>query len=326
MKWIGAIGCVVLIAGLLAAAPAAAFELPPWQSTLARDHPLSGALLDAAGGTVLRSEMVDEMNGADYVLLGETHDNADHHAIQAKIIEALVATGSQPAIVFEMVPQSMQPAVDGFLASATPDAAGFGDAVEWEQRGWPDWQIYRPIIETAIRNKLPVFGGNLARSTVRAMATQGVEAMGNEQRQQFAMDRSIGAAGRAALDDALFDGHCGLMPREHLAPMALAQKARDGAMAAAMRQAKSAGKGPVVLIAGSGHARRDFGVPTALAVLDGAARIVSLSLIEARDKEHAASGYIDVGSPVFDYVLVTPRAERDDPCEGLAERMGVRKQ
>ncbi|MGB3455497.1 MAG: ChaN family lipoprotein, partial [Litorimonas sp.] len=42
----------------------------------------------------------DLLEGADIVILGETHDNAEHHRLQAEIIEAI----SPDAVVFEMVP------------------------------------------------------------------------------------------------------------------------------------------------------------------------------------------------------------------------------
>lgn len=322
----GTIRSLVLLAGFAIAGYAAAFELPNWQSGTAGDHPLVGIVVDANGEETSSGEMIAEMSSADYVLLGEIHDNADHHTIQAEVIGALVAVGKRPAIVLEMVPRSIQPKIDAFLNAAAPQAAAFGMAVEWERRGWPAWQTYQPIMEIALAHGLPVIGGNLDRAQVRSVAKDGLDVLSLEQQRDYAMTRQISDAGRFALEDALFDGHCGLMPRQHLAPMALAQKARDGSMAAAMVSARADGHSPVVLVAGGGHARRDFGVPTALDSLDPDARIVSLSLVEASDTETDARNYVDEGEAVFDYMLVTPRAERDDPCEGLAERMGIKRQ
>lgn len=322
----GAIKSLVLLAGLAIAGYAAAFELPDWQSGTAGDHPLFGVVIDANGEETSPGEMIAEMSSANYVLLGEIHDNADHHAVQAEVIGALVAVGKRPAIVLEMVPRSMQPKIDAFLETVSPQAAEFGMAVEWERRGWPAWRTYQPIMEIALRHDLPVIGGNLDRAQVRSVAKNGLDVLSREQQRDYAMTRQISDAGRSALEDALFDGHCGLMPRQHLAPMALAQKARDGSMAAAMVSARADGHSAVVLVAGGGHARRDFGVPTALDSLDLDARIVSLSLVEASDTKTDARDYVAEGEAVFDFMLVTPRAERDDPCEGLAERMGIKRQ
>ena len=105
-------------------------------------------------------------------------------------------------------------------------------------------------------------------------------------------------------------GHCGALPQSMLAPMALAQRARDAALALAMVQAarQAAPGARVVLIAGNGHVRRDLGVPHDLAVLDAAARVLSVAFLELEDGRPGA-----VDGP-YDAAWFTPRAERADPC------------
>lgn len=304
----------VVLAG--AGAQAGAFDMPQWQSGIAGNDPLVGKVLDASGAQTSPSAVVEAMAGADFVILGEIHDNADHHLLQAAIIEELAQTGTRPAIVLEMVPRSMQGRIDAFLAGAAPDPAQFGAAVDWEARGWPQWKTYQPIVEVALRYDLPLHAGNLARARARAISRAGIDALGDGERRDFAMDRRLTPAAEAALEQALFEGHCRLLPKEALAPMALVQTARDGAMARSMVEAAQAGGRPVVLIAGAGHARRDFGVPAALADMAPDAKVYSLSLAETGiDAAHPPGD-----TAVFDALLVTPRAERADPCEGLADR------
>jgi hypothetical protein len=113
------------------------------------------------------------------------------------------------------------------------------------------------------------------------------------------------------------EGHCGVLPPRLHAPMVLAQRARDVAMALAMqaahRDSGPAHSGPArtVLIAGNGHVRRDVGVPHVLASLGvPAARVVAV-------------GYLEPGLPTlgFDLVDVAPApAGRPDPCEALRRR------
>ena len=47
--------------------------------------------------------MADIAAARDFVLLGEKHDNPDHHRLQAWMIDALVARGRRPAIAMEML-------------------------------------------------------------------------------------------------------------------------------------------------------------------------------------------------------------------------------
>jgi uncharacterized iron-regulated protein len=101
--------------------------------------------------------------------------------------------------------------------------------------------------------------------------------------------------------------HCGHLPEAMLAPMALAQRARDATMAVVMNDMVT----PVVLIAGDGHARTDRGVPAHLRALSPNARIVSVAFVEVQADVRAP------GSAPYDYVWYTPRASDEDPCAGL---------
>src|SRR3977135_2689228 len=71
--------------------------------TLGRDHPLTGRVF--AGTTqseVTKEELERALAGAQLVLLGETHDNADHHLLQAALLERFAALHPRTAAAFEM--------------------------------------------------------------------------------------------------------------------------------------------------------------------------------------------------------------------------------
>src|SRR5688500_99120 len=91
-----------LALALALAAPPAAFALPATcQSDHFRDNPLVGTLWSGDGRHIAAADLTAILRSADYVLAGEIHSNPDHHAIQARIIEAMVAAGERPAVVFE---------------------------------------------------------------------------------------------------------------------------------------------------------------------------------------------------------------------------------
>lgn len=83
---------LVLIAGLVVLGGAVARAEPPptdWRSTSLRDHPLVGTIWSARdGNTVTESELATRIGKAKFVLLGEVHDNSDHHRLQAWAIAA----------------------------------------------------------------------------------------------------------------------------------------------------------------------------------------------------------------------------------------------
>ncbi len=90
--------------------------------------------------------------------------------------------------------------------------------------------------------------------------------------------------------------------------MALAQRARDAAMAEAMLGAAKSGAERVILIAGNGHVDRGLGVPRyLLAAGVPAATIHAVGYLE--------QGQADTGR--FDEQVLTAPAEREDPCKGF---------
>src|SRR5262249_59775917 len=97
--------------------------LAPWRAPLEREHPLTGRIWDVKGARFVDSAAVTRrLTDARYVLLGEKHDNPDHHAIQAALVRALLASGRRPAVAFEQLTADQAPALARHLAAAPRDA------------------------------------------------------------------------------------------------------------------------------------------------------------------------------------------------------------
>ncbi len=113
----------------------------------------------------------------------------------------------------------------------------------------------------------------------------------------------------------MVESHCGHASREFAVRLVDAQRLRDGTMADVMLGAGEAG---TVLITGSGHARRDYGVPLYVAERAPGARMLSVRLVEVRDGFDDPAAYLDAVADQprpFDYLWFTPAIERPDPCE-----------
>lgn len=270
---------------------------------------------EETGNPVAEGDLIEGLVAADFVLLGEVHDNPIHHDIQAKLLSALIDAGRRPAVVWEMIPVERQIDIDRVLARTGPGRGAFAlaEAVGWADSGWPNFALYAPIMKAAMDAGLPILAGGVSRETAMEILGVGLEA--------FVVGRgwengSIGAAARQAQLDAVFEGHCRLMPRERLAPMLDIQIARDIAMAEVMVRAEADG---AVLIAGHGHVRADAGVPLHLERLSPDAKIAAVGLLEHEGPEPPRV------SPRFSYVNTTPPIERPDPCEDLRKRFGEHK-
>ncbi|MCE7029855.1 ChaN family lipoprotein [Jiella avicenniae] len=297
---------------------------PAWQSRFFADNPLVGGIFQGDGNRADAASLIGAARTARYVLLGETHDNPDHHRLQSDIVADLADATADLSLVFEMIPPRLGSAVSAF---GTPragaiDMDSLADRLEWSARGWPDFSMYRPMFETARREGLAVFPGNLDRDVVSSIAQSGISALSPEMRTRLSLDAPADPEIVADLTEEVRSAHCGLMPEGALATMADAQRARDGAMAAAMIDAAQSGD-KAVLIAGSGHVRDDRGVPSILQRTDPEAETISVRMLEVDGKDGDPADYglkAEMPAP-YDFTIFTPRADRDDPCEALRARM-----
>jgi uncharacterized iron-regulated protein len=181
---------------------------------------------------------------SDALLLGEQHDAPEHQRWEADSVRWLAERGRLAALVIEMAEAGT--GTDGLPPDA--NAAQVYAALRWNEAAWP-WERYRAVVMAAVAAGVPVRGGNLPRSRMRA-------AMQDE-----ALDRHLPPAALALQRNAIEEGHCGLLPADRVMPMVRIQLARDASMAQVVQQARQEGR-TVLLAAGWGHVRRDLGVPT----------------------------------------------------------------
>jgi uncharacterized iron-regulated protein len=295
-----------------------------WASPLNRDHPLSGRIWDVRASRFVDPRAFDaRLARADLVILGEIHDNPDHHALQAGVLRALVGAGRRPAVAFEMLNLDEQAAVDGALARAPRDPDALARAVSWDRSGWPAFAMYRPIFVAALDAGLPIVAANLSHALGTEIVEQGPAVLPSDVRARIDRQGPLPADAAQALREEMRADHCGLLPDHLLDPMVLAQRARDAQMAGRLLAAARSGRG-AVLVTGGGHARTDRGVPAYVAVEAPGLRIASIAFVEVTPAQQTPGSYAgDFGpGPIpYDFLVFTPGTAREDPCEGLRKRL-----
>ncbi len=270
---------------------------------LLQNHPLVGSLWETESGRRIdEAELIAAARAAHWVLLGERHDNPEHHLLQARMVTAVAEPGRRPALVWEMAGPDQAEA----LAKArleTVDA--LGAALDWEARGWNTWSIYQPIAEAALTHGLEMYPGNPSSETTRAVSRGEDLSPALEERLDWA--RGYDKEQLAALTDLLAASHCGALPESAFPAMADVQRLRDAWMASSLRAAdKGAG---AILIAGTEHVRKDRGVPWRLEET-----VFSLAFVEVSEEENLAEGYYAFDPRLFDFVWFTAKVEEQDFC------------
>jgi uncharacterized iron-regulated protein len=262
---------VLATLAILAAGPALAVEIPP-------------QALDRA----------TTFAGADVVILGEFHDNPTHHAHQARA----VATLAPKALVFEM----LTPEAASKMPDTLPDAATLGQIFGWEAAGWPDFSMYYPIFAAAPTAR--VYGAEVPRTEARRAIKDGPIAVFGPEAAAYGLTDPLPPDDQSAREAEQAKAHCDALPPDLLPAMVDVQRLRDAALARAVVQAMADTGGPVAVITGNGHARRDQGLAQPLARV--APDLSVLAIAQFEEKAPAA--------PPFDLWLLTPTIPRDDPC------------
>lgn len=280
-----------------------------WQHSHGTDHPLVGSIVDVgAQARVAEAELLTALRAADIVLIGETHGNRDHHRIQADLVRTMGERVS--GVVFEMINTDQQEALVLHLSNRPGDTSGLGPALDWAESGWPDWSLYEPIAAAAIAVNAEIVGGNLPNTTVGALMAEGMGALNPALVARTGLEEPLDPDLEGRLVATIDEAHCGFAPDDLLPAMAGVQRGRDAQMAE--RLAAIRGRGQSVLIAGSEHVRRDWGVPYYLQRVAPEARVVTIALREVDERLTE----LPVTLP-FDFVWFTPRRQPlgFDPCE-----------
>jgi uncharacterized iron-regulated protein len=316
---LGLVAALVVASALRAPDAAAKDE---WVSQHFRDHPLAGTIWTGDFQPATIQQVEAAVAKADFVLLGETHTNPDHHRLQAQMIGVLARNGRQPAVVFEMIPANLQADLDRHIEATSPvEASGLGKVLRWEERGWPDWAIYQPIAEAALAGSMPLKAGSLDREAQKAVSKGEPQLL-----EQLGLKEPLAPQIAEAQAKEIKEGHCNLLPDNSVEPMIRVQRARDAHLAQAMLAARP--EDGAVLIAGAGHVRRDWAVPPVLRRVSPEKPIVSIAFFEVDEKLSTPADYVQAldGLPKpYDFLYFTPKADLTDHCAELEKHFKAKK-
>jgi uncharacterized iron-regulated protein len=216
-----------------------------------------------AGAEVAFEAMIGRMARADVVLLGEEHTSAAQKELQARILAAVAASGRKTALGMEFFQRDdadvLRRWLDGTLAGDE-----FLLASGWYDRGGYRFDYYRPQMEVARRNQMPIVGLNVPRDIVRAVNRGGLGALSEAQRAIVGEVTTAGAPQHRFLVERFFGEAIASMPAAWLDNMYAAQCVWDVAMARTILGARSDGSTMVVIV-GSGHVAYGLGIARRLA-------------------------------------------------------------
>jgi uncharacterized iron-regulated protein len=214
----------------------------------------------------------------DAVLLGETHDDIEHHRWQLHTIAGLHTLRPDMVLGFEMFPRRVQAVLDEWVAGRLSEAE-FLTRAEWRQFWRYDAALYLSIFQFARMHRIPMLALNVERGLVSRVGDKGWAAIPTADREGVT-DPAVATREYAIrlygsyVDHRASEGHGSSQPKEpgesDLADPAFrrfveAMQVWDRAMAQGIAERLRGSNPPlVVAIMGSGHLRDGYGVPQQL--------------------------------------------------------------
>ena len=242
--------------------------------------------LDPSSGREIAPGLLFEgLADKSVVLLGEVHDNRDHHLWQHYMLAALHARNPDMILGLEMLPRRVQPVLDDW-SQGKLDEAAFLEQSQWADLWGYDASLYLPLLHFARLHRIPTIALNVDRQLVSKVGAEGWQSLAPEERMGLSDPAPASAEYRLSLaelyayklqlyahgeKDATTEGDANLeeiMQSEAFSNFVDAQLTWDRAMAEAIAAAhRRDPDAQIVGIVGRGHIESGYGIPHQLADL-----------------------------------------------------------
>lgn len=218
--------------------------------------------VDVVRGEPLSFEtLLDELQTARVIYLGEQHTLTRHHEMQNAILDGLARRGVPLVLAMEQFEFMAQPALDRFNAGTT-DLNQLIIEADWAKR-WRGHTNYHSLMQTARRRDIPVLALNARAETIRTVGRQSLTNITAEQRAELPGDIVTNDPPYEQLLTRILGVHMAFNP-EKLRPIVEAQIARDETMAARLTEYLNSPDGQgrtAIVICGRGHCEFGLGMP-----------------------------------------------------------------
>ncbi len=125
------------------------------------------------GRTLTLKQLAQEIKNNQVIYIGENHDNSSHHLVQLYIIKTLYNQNKRIAIGMEMFQSKFQDVVNEYIFGNMSEQQ-FLDKTEYNKRWGYDYSLYKPIIDFAKTNNIPVIALNIECEVIKDISKKGI--------------------------------------------------------------------------------------------------------------------------------------------------------
>ncbi len=213
------------------------------------------------GATIPFETLVTELSKSQVVYVGETHTSLEDHRIQKKIAEALHEKAPEIVLAMEMFPRESQPILDRYSRGLLTEEE-FLKEVEWQKVWGFPFPLYKPILDWAVENRVPIIGLNASQDVVKSISRGGLAALSPKDRARVADDFNLSDMEHRRYVERQYEQHVrgGIQNVETFYEAQLAWEETMAETLAGILSQRGGGARIVVLV-GRGHVNFRFGVP-----------------------------------------------------------------
>ncbi len=140
------------------------------QDSISRHYKIYDTRINQSVGI---DQIVADMAKADVLFFGEEHNDSVGHYLENKIFQSLYAAyGSKLALSLEMFETDNQLVLNEYLTGKIDEAR-----LNKDTRLWSNYKDYRPMIEFAKQNSVPVIAANPPRRYVSMVTRRGMKSL-----------------------------------------------------------------------------------------------------------------------------------------------------
>ncbi len=130
------------------------------------------------------NDVINSVFNKKVIYTGEQHDQFAHHNIQLQVIKGLYSRNKRLAIGMEMFQRPFQGALDDYTAGRISEKE-FLKKSEYFKRWAYDYNLYKPILDFAREEKMPLVALNIRREIVAKVSKSGLDSLSDEEKKEI---------------------------------------------------------------------------------------------------------------------------------------------
>jgi aminopeptidase N len=234
------------------------------------------------------SWVIEQAAGKKIVYVGEYHDRFSNHDVELQVIKDLFKKNSQIAIGMEMFQRPFQHLLDEYIGGAIHERE-FLKRTEYFSRWGYDFNFYKPILDFARREKIPVVALNARTEIIHKVAEGGLTSLSIEEKEEIPGQMDLSDNTYRARLKRVFEKHKHFEEKNFVF-FYEAQVLWDETMALSVDEYLR--KNPLrqmIVVAGSGHLAYGSGIPKRAFRRSGHEYVTILS---DADVDHGIADYL----------------------------------